>query len=47
MGFSRQEYWSGLPLSFQGTFPTQRLNLHLMSSALTDGFFTISAIWKL
>ena len=26
MGFSRQEYWSGLPFSFQGIFPTQELN---------------------
>ena len=26
MGFSRQEYWSGLPFPFQGIFPTQDLN---------------------
>ena len=26
MGFSRQEYWSGLPFLLQGIFPTQRLN---------------------
>ena len=25
-GFSRQEYWSGLPSLLQGIFPTQRLN---------------------
>ena len=27
MGFSRQEYWSGLPLPSPGIFPTQGLNL--------------------
>ena len=26
-GFPRQEYWSGLPFSSQGIFPTQGLNL--------------------
>ena len=29
MGFSRQEYWSGLP-SLQGIFPTQGSNPHLL-----------------
>ena len=29
MGFSRQEYWSGLPLLLQGIFPTQGSNLGL------------------
>ena len=29
MGFSRQEYWSGLPFLLQGLFPTQGLNLGL------------------
>ena len=38
--------WVAIVL-LHGTFPTQGLNLHLMSPALTDGFFTISAIWKL
>ena len=28
MGFSRQEYWSGLPYSPQGLFPTQGSNPH-------------------
>ena len=36
-GFSRQEYWSGLP----GIKPT-----FLMSSALAGGFFTTSATWQ-
>ena len=29
MGFSRQEYWSGLPFPSPGIFPTQGLNPHL------------------
>jgi len=27
MGFSRQEYWSGLPFPSPGDLPTQELNL--------------------
>ena len=47
MGFSRQEYWSGLPCppprdllgpGMESTF--------LMSPALADGFFTTSATWE-
>ena len=30
MGFSRQEYWSGLPFLFLGIFPTQGLNPGLL-----------------
>ena len=30
MGFSRQEYWSGLPFLLQGIFLTQELNLGLL-----------------
>ena len=30
MGFSRQEYWSGLLSFLQGIFPTQGLNQHLL-----------------
>ena len=29
MGFSRQEYWSGLPFLSPGDLPTQGLNPHL------------------
>ena len=29
-GFSRQEYWSGLPFPSPGIFPTQRTNLGLL-----------------
>ena len=32
MGFSRQEYWSGLPFPSQGIFPSQGSNLHLLRS---------------
>ena len=30
MGFSRQEYWSGLHALLQGVFPTQGSNLSLL-----------------
>ena len=30
MGFFRQGYWNGLPFLFQGIFPTQGLNPHLL-----------------
>ena len=30
MGFSRQEYWSGLPFPPLGDIPDQGLNLHLL-----------------
>ena len=41
MGFPRQEYWSGLPLSTPGDLPKQGLNLYPLSSpALVGGFFT-------
>ena len=30
MGFSRQEYWSGLHVLLQEIFPTQGSNLHLL-----------------
>ena len=47
MGFSRQEYWSGL----HGPPPGGPLNpgigpMSLMSLALTGSFFTTNAIWK-
>ena len=38
MGFSREEYWSGVPFPPPGAFPTWELNLHLStSSALAAG----------
>ena len=30
VGFSRQEYWNGLPFLFQRIFTTKRLNLSLL-----------------
>ena len=36
MGFSRQEYWSGLPYLPQGIFPTQELNQHLSLTRRVD-----------
>ena len=47
MGFSRQEYWSGLPcpppgdLSDPGIEPTS-----LMFAASAGRFFTVSATWE-
>ena len=44
--FSRQEYWSRLPL-LQGIFPTQRVNLHLVQLLhFAGGFFTINIDWE-
>ena len=34
MGFSFQEYWSGLPFLLQRFFPTQELNLGLLHCRL-------------
>ena len=46
MGFSRQEYFSGLPCPPPGDLPDQGLNPRLLSPALADGFFTTSATWE-
>ena len=47
MGFSRQEYWSGLPFPAPGDLPNQGIKLtSLMSPALAGGFLTISATWE-
>ena len=47
MGFSRQEYWSGLPFPSPGDPPNPVINpLYLMSPELTGGFFTTSATWE-
>ena len=44
MGFSRQEYWSGLPCSPAGVLPYPRIEpASFMSLALAGGFFTTSA----
>ena len=47
LGFSRQEYWSGLPfpppedLSNSGIEPAS-----LLSPTMVDGFFTTGATWE-
>ena len=41
MGFSRQEFWSGLPCPPRGDLPNP--GIELMSPALSGGFFTTSA----
>ena len=44
MGFSRQEYWSGLPCPPPGDLPDPGIKLRsLMSPAFPGGFFTTSA----
>ena len=57
MGFSRQEYWSGLPCPPPGDLPDPGIELVLLTStcvdrqvlrlpALTGRFFTASATWE-
>ena len=50
MGFSRQEYWSGLPFPPPGDFPDPwKMGMgpvSLTSPALAGEFFTTSATWE-
>ena len=47
VGFSRQEYWDGLPFPSQGDLPDPGIELaSLLSPALGGGFFTTSATGK-
>ena len=47
MGFSRQEYWSGLPCPPPGDLPNPGIEPEsLMSPALAGGFFTTSTTWE-
>ena len=47
MGFSRQEYWSGLPCPPPGDLPNPGTEpVSLMSPALASGFFITSATWE-
>ena len=47
MGFSRQEYWSGLPFPPPGNLPSPGIEPTLLTSPLlADGFFTTSAAWE-
>ena len=44
IGFSRQEYWDGLPCPPPGSLPNPGVKPR--SPALTCGFFTTSATWE-
>ena len=47
MGFSRQEYWSGVPCPPPGDLPDLGIEpLSLMSAALAGRFFTTSPTWE-
>ena len=47
MGFSRQEYWSGLPFPSPGNLPDPGIEpMSLKSAALAGRFFTTSATWE-
>ena len=47
MGFSRQEYWNGLPCPPPGDLPNQGIEpMVLMSPALASSFFTTSTVWE-
>ena len=47
MGFSRQEYWSGLPFASPEDLPNPGIKpSSLTSPALAGGFFTTSAAWE-
>ena len=47
MGFSRQEYWSGLSCPPPGDLPDPEIeSMPLTTPALADGFFTTSTTWE-
>ena len=47
MGFSSQEYWTGLPCPPPGDLPNPGIEpISLMSPALVGQFFTTSATWE-
>ena len=47
MGFSRQEFWSGLPCPPLGNLPAPGIkSMSLKSFALAGGFFTTSTTWE-
>ena len=47
MGFSRQEYWSGVPCPPPGDLPKPGINpTSLTSPAVVCEFFTTSATWE-
>ena len=47
LGFSRKEYWSGLPCPPPGDLPDPGIeSASLMSPALAGGFFTPTTTWE-
>ena len=46
MGFSRQEYWSGLPCPPPGDLPDPGIEPVSLTSPALAGFFTASATWE-
>ena len=46
MGFSRHEYWSGLPWPPLGHLPDPGMEPTSATSAFAGGIFTTSATWK-
>ena len=46
MGFSRQEYWSGLPSPSPGDLPDPGMEPASLTPELADEFFTTSATWE-
>ena len=47
MGFSRQEYWTGLLFTSPGDLPNPGVEpVSLTSPALSTGFFTTSSTWE-
>ena len=47
MGFSRQEYWNGLPFPTSGNFPKPGIKpTSLVPPAWVGGFFTTTTTWE-
>ena len=47
IGFSRQEYWSGLPFPSPGDLPHPGTEPNFLASpTLAGGFFTTGATWE-
>ena len=47
IGFSRQEYWNGLPCPSPRDLPDPGIKpMSLMSPALAGGFFTTRTTWE-
>ena len=46
MGFSRQEYWSGLPRLPPGGLPDPGTEAASLSPALAGGLFTTGTTWE-